>query len=101
MGDEEGRQFTSDPADYNRVLCMVCRAKIKVRSDSDTDSLTLHPGQVHHMKKHLQSHQLTVRQYKETHGQDWLYVKKFHHRCGICQEPVLFDLETIYNHLSR
>ena len=30
MGDDEGRQFTSDPADYNRVVCMVCRARIKV-----------------------------------------------------------------------
>lgn len=64
--------------------------------------LTLPHDQVHHMKKHLQSHDgLTLTQYKETYGEDWLYVKKFHHRCGICQDPILFDLESIYCHLSR
>ena len=85
MGDDEPLVFSSNPADYNRVLCLVCSAKIKV----------------HHMKKHLQSHDgMTVSQYKETYGEDWFYVKKYHHRCGICQQPMLFDLETLYNHLA-
>ena len=53
------------------------------------------------MKKHLQTHGgMTVGQYKETYGEDWFYVKKYHHRCGICQQPMLFDLETLYNHLA-
>jgi len=85
MAAEERLEFSSNPADYNRVLCLVCSSNVKV----------------HHMKKHLQSHEgMTLSQYKETFGEDWIYVKKFHHRCGICQQALLFDLETLYHHLT-
>ena len=30
MAEEERLEFSSNPADYNRVICMVCSAKIKV-----------------------------------------------------------------------
>ena len=102
MEDDMKLEFSNNPADYNRVLCMVCRAKIKVGllCISSTDSQL--SVQVHHMKKHLLNHDgLTIGQYKETYGQDWVYVKKYHHHCGICQQPLLFDLETLYHHLAR
>merc|ERR1719450_233983 len=32
-------------------------------------------------------------------GQEYEYVKKVYHKCGICQQAMLFDLETLFNHL--
>ena len=32
MGDSQMMEFSNNPADYNRVLCMACTAKIKVLS---------------------------------------------------------------------
>jgi len=77
--------FSNNPADYNRVVCMACGAKVKV----------------HHMKKHLESHNMTLDQYKEMYGTEWEYVKKVYHKCGICGVPMLFDLETLFNHLKK
>ena len=53
------------------------------------------------MKKHLESHQMTLDQYKIMYGTEWEYVKKVHHKCGICQYPMLFDLETLFHHLKK
>ena len=51
------------------------------------------------MKKHLESHQMTLDVYKTMFGQEYEYVKKVYHKCGICQQAMLFDLETLFNHL--
>merc|ERR1719410_3103644 len=51
------------------------------------------------MKKHLESHQMSVDCYKMMYGQEWEYVNKVYHKCGICQFPMMFDLETLFNHL--
>ena len=53
------------------------------------------------MKKHLESHNMTLDQYKDMYGTEWEYVKKVYHKCGICSVPMLFDLETLFNHLKK
>ena len=62
--EHDDRVFSNNPADYNRVLCMACTAKVKV----------------HHMKKHLESHQMSVDCYKMMYGQEWEYVNKVYHK---------------------
>jgi len=84
MSDDD-KEFSNNPADYNRVICMACTAKVKV----------------HHMKKHLETHNMTLDQYKSMYGNEYEYVKKVYHRCGICQYPMLFDLETLFTHLRK
>ena len=95
-------EFSNNPADYNRVVCMACGAKVKVKLPSLLILRCLFDFvQVHHMKKHLESHNMTLDQYKEMYGTEWEYVKKVYHKCGICSVPMLFDLETLFNHLKK
>jgi len=81
--DQESLVFSNDPNDYNQISCLACMAVVKV----------------HHARKHMSSHGLTMKEYKEMYGSEVQYVKKFHHKCGLCQHPMLFDLDTIYNHI--
>jgi len=82
--DEGPMVFSSNPKDYNRVTCLACMALVKV----------------HHMRKHMVAHGLTMVEYKDMYGEEMQYLKKFHHQCAICKEPMLFDLDTLYNHVS-
>ena len=82
--DEGPMVFSSNPKDYNRVTCLACMAVVKV----------------HHMRKHTVAHGLTMVEYKDMYGEEMQYLKKFHHQCAICKEPMLFDLDTLYNHVS-
>ena len=84
MASKEEMEFTSNPAHYNRVRCGTCQAAVKV----------------HHMRKHLAGHGFGLAEYRSVYGQEWDYVKKLHHRCGICEKPLLFDLDSLYCHLT-
>jgi len=76
--------FSSNPRDYNRVTCLACMVIVKV----------------HHLRKHMVGHGLTMAEYKDMYGEEMQYVKKYHHKCAICKQPMLFDLDTLYNHVS-
>jgi len=85
MAAEDGPMvFSSNPKDYNRVSCLACMAVVKV----------------HHMRKHMVGHGMTLAEYKEMYGEEMQYVNKFYHKCAICKQPMLFDLDTLYNHVS-
>jgi len=85
MAAEDGPMvFTTNPKDYNRVTCLACMAVVKV----------------HHMRKHMVGHGMTMAEYKEMYGEEMQYVNKFYHKCAICKQSMLFDLDTLYNHVS-
>lgn len=85
MASEDGPMvFSSNPKDYNRVSCLACMAVVKV----------------HHLRKHMVGHGLTMAEYKEMYGEEYQYVNKFYHKCAICKQSMLFDLDTLYNHVS-
>jgi len=82
---EEGpMMFTNNPKDYNRVSCLACMTIVKM----------------HHMRKHLQAHGLSMKEYKEMYGDEFQYITKYYHKCALCNHPMLFDLDTLYNHVS-
>ena len=76
--------FTNNPKDYNRVSCLACMTIVKM----------------HHMRKHLQAHGLSMKEYKEMYGDEFQYITKYYHKCALCNHPMLFDLDTLYNHVS-
>jgi len=82
--DDSPMVFSSNPKDYNRVTCLACMAVVKV----------------HHMRKHMVAHGLTMAEYKDMYGDEMQYVNKVYHKCGICKQFMLFDLDTLYNHVS-
>jgi len=85
MAAEDGPMvFTSNPNNYNRVSCLACMAVVKV----------------HHLRKHMVGHGLTMAEYKEMYGEELQYVNKYYHKCAICKQAMLFDLDTLYNHVS-
>ena len=71
---------------------------------------------VHHLRRHLQNHGLrsplslcgpapnlspfSVPAYKEMYGSEFQYVLQSYHMCGICNESMLFDLDTLYGHIN-
>ena len=80
----EERLFSNNTRDYNRISCSACNAVVKV----------------HHLRRHLQNHNLTVDQYKDIYGSQYQYVLCSWHRCGICDMEMLFDLDTLYAHVN-
>lgn len=85
MDAEDGPMvFSSNPKDYNRITCLACMALVKV----------------HHLRKHMVGHGLTMVEYKDMYGEEMQFENKMYHKCGICKQPMLFDLDTLYNHVS-
>eukprot|EP00092_Neocalanus_flemingeri_P008292 GFUD01008938.1.p1 GENE.GFUD01008938.1~~GFUD01008938.1.p1 ORF type:complete len:495 (+),score=161.34 GFUD01008938.1:44-1528(+) len=82
--DDGPMVFSSNPKDYNRVTCLACMAMVKV----------------HHMRKHMVDHGLDMAEYKAMYGEEYQYVRRVHHKCGICKQAMLFDLDTLYSHVS-
>ena len=56
--EAEERLFSNNTRDYNRISCSACNAVVKV----------------HHLRRHLQNHNLTVDQYKDIYGSQYQYV---------------------------
>ena len=80
----EERVFSNSTRDYNRMSCSVCNSVVKV----------------HHLRRHLQNHNLSVAEYKDIYGLEYQYVLCSWHRCGICDMEMLFDLDTLYAHVN-
>ena len=38
--------------------------------------------------------------YKEMYGEQFQFVLKSYHKCGLCHAEMLFDLDTLYNHVT-
>ena len=80
----EERVFSNNTRDYNRMTCSACNSVVKV----------------HHLRRHLQNHNLSVAEYKDIYGSQYQYVLCSWHRCGICDMEMLFDLDTLYAHVN-
>ena len=82
--ETEERVFSNNTRDYNRMTCSACNSVVKV----------------HHLRRHLQNHNLSVAEYKDIYGSQYQYVLCSWHRCGICDMEMLFDLDTLYAHVN-
>ena len=80
----EERVFSNNTRDYNRMTCSACNSVVKV----------------HHLRRHLQNHNLSVAEYRDIYRSPYQYVIKCWHRCGICDIEMLFDLDTLYAHVN-
>merc|ERR1712217_794894 len=85
--EEDERVFSNDMDDACRTKCKVCESEV-----------TMNQMRAHTKNKHS----ITIKEYKELFGNHRDSIVKYvHHRCGVCQEVLLLDADTIHLHVLR
>ena len=79
-------KFSNQTKDYNKTACKVCGKKITIGI----------------MRSHTQKkHQMKITEYKNRFQQHiYTLEEPIFHRCGICQEILLHDTDSIEKHLQ-
>ena len=84
--DLKNFRFSNDPSDCCKTLCKICGQGYPLTA----------------MRSHTRSkHDMVITEYKTKFNQTFYnIVEKVFHRCGICQNPILMDGDSIAAHLG-
>ena len=79
-------RFSNDPSDCCKTLCKICGQGFPLTA----------------MRSHTRSkHDMVITEYKTKFNQTFYdIIEKVFHRCGICQNPILMDGDSIAAHLG-
>merc|ERR1719309_149880 len=84
--DIKSLKISNNLAEYCKTACKVCEKILNLN------------GVRGHIKK---EHGMVITEYKKRFKQHYFdLIEKIFHRCGICQEIILFDSDSIAHHLQ-